>query len=123
MSSGGRRAVLAIALLCALGACEKPTPAPQSVTAMSVQGNDTAFTTMRPLPSAESLAALSASRAVPPAPATRDYAIRLVYDGARAQVVITSPDGQIVRDTTRPRDTSCDDFAPDTSSDPSSDGI
>lgn len=93
---------------------------PRSATAE--QGGN-GFTSMRSLPALESLAALS-TRGTPPSGAgARDYSIRFAYDGARAQVVITSPDGQIIRDTTRPRDTSCDDFAPDTSSDPNADGI
>ena len=114
-----------------LAACQGGRSTVTDTTAQRAGGTDTAsagngataFTAIRPIPSAESLAALAGGRPARSVPSVGSYSIHLAYDGARAQVVITSPDGQIIRDTTRPRDTSCDDFAPDTSSDPNADGV
>ena len=124
MSSGPRRAVLAILFICALGACEKPTPAPESVTTMSVQGNDTAFTAVRPLPSAESLAALSAAAPRPTARSGDWRWLNITYYGAPARISAWATDGSTAQDTTAPRDDACDGFAEQHANDPpESDGI
>lgn len=112
-------------VVCALVGCQgRATPSsPNAIVAESVQTGGSAFTSARPLLPGDTI------RVLPPATGAADavrdtgLTISVTYDGSPARVVVTSPDGQVVSDTTRPRDTSCDDFAPDTNSDPNADGI
>lgn len=107
----------------AAAACGKPPAPTQRVVVESVQGNDTAFTAMRPLRPEDR---------TPDRPpivvqgGRPDYGLRLevTYYGSPAVVIVTAPDGQVVRDTTAPRDESCDGFAEQHANDPpESDGI
>jgi hypothetical protein len=112
---------LGLGLFC--GGCQRTPTQGQSVTAESVQGTDSAFTTMRPLRPGDLV------EVRPPLVVdggSPDYGLRLevTYYGSPAVVIVTAPDGQVVRDTTAPRDESCDGFAEQHANDPpESDGI
>lgn len=104
--------------------------AAQEVRAVAVQNGESSFTAMRPLRPGDT------ARGLPPiaidgptATANRGHpdtevGVEVTYYGAPATVLVTAPDGQVVRDTTAPRDDSCDGFDEQHANDPpESDGI
>lgn len=106
-------------VLLLVAGCGRKPPRPQAVTAESVQGNETAFTAVRPLPPHATIDSLREVTVRSGTPTDTGLTLRLIYDGSPARVVITTPDGRVISDTTHPRDESCDNFR----SPPGEDGI
>ena len=106
------RAGIVLGLAAAAGCGKAPAPA-QRVAAESVQGNDTAFTTLRPLSAQDAGPPDIVVRPVdtaPPVPAEGYTRLRITYFGSPATVTLQMADDRELRDTTAPRDAGCDGF-------------